>query len=465
MVPKLRCAFLVLALVVSACGGGGDPAPLIEQAAASKRAPAGGGFPGGGSTGGVFPGGGSTGGEFPSGGLGSGGPGHIAPAPIFDEIVVATAALTATPASPAVARLADGGAVTVWVSANALLAQQVASDGSLVGGQLTVATLEGAELALAVAGLAGGDWVVAWISQIRPVLTMLAVPYGLQTRRFSATGALVQDRQIIAEFTSFDPHLQIEATPDGGYIIGWAASPILTAPQGATFLRFAADGSRLGSTAGAPIGDPGPQSRVRVVPLADGTFVAAWLQAQSTAASTSYSIWTQHFDATSNALRAPRQLEPSIAGAAFPFAAAPAGDDRTGVVWLSDPGSDMVSWQSIDTSGGAVTDVRSQRFAPVVDQLEAVGAKNGWIAFVQVRTEFSRGVNAQVTALSIAADGSVTTSATFASRSLQSISPTTGATTGPAAAGFSVSGSGGGHYVAAYESGTAGGRNVLAVGR
>lgn len=483
MVLRFRCATFAFALLLAACGGGGGGGETVIP----TEPGAGGASTGGGSSSTV---------PDPASGAGvtpTPPPTPTPPAPTpapdptpaptpdpapdptpepepqvpahpaFEDTLVGTAPVQAGAVAPAVAPLSNGGAVVVWSSGKSLLAQRVASDGSLVGAEMTVASLDNNVLAFAVTSLAGGDWVVTWISQIRPVLTMLAVPYGLQTARFSATGALVQDRQVIVEFTSFDPRVQIKPTSDGGYIIGWASSPSITPPQHVELARFAADGSR---TALVGAGNGGTvQSHVQVVPLADGSFVAAWRQAGTAAGAASYTVWTQHFSSALVPLGAPRLLEGSSANVPIPFAVASVGSGRVGVVWLSDPGSDQVSWQVLEASGAAATSVSSQRFTPVVDQLEAVGSDDGFIAFVQVRTVYNRGVNAQLTALSIASDGSLASTSTLAGRSLESISPTTGARSGPAAAGFSVWGTGGGHFAAAYESANGVMRNVFALAR
>ena len=93
---------------------------------------------------------------------------------------------------PQVSRLAGGGAVIAWVSGNSLVARQLDASGQPTGQQQSVAGLAQSDGGFAVAGLTGGDWVIAWADQPTPCNTARCT---IQTRRFSATGALGKTRR------------------------------------------------------------------------------------------------------------------------------------------------------------------------------------------------------------------------------------------------------------------------------
>ena len=100
-----------------------------------------------------------------------------------------------------------------------------------------------------------------------------------------------------------------------------------------------------------------------------------------------------------------------------------------------------------------------------LDAIDSAAAPQGFSVFYQVFTGTIRGTSAQITRLSIDDSGSVTGSASVVGRLLSSISPTTGAQVGPAAAGFSIAGASDGHYVAAFEIGVPQGAEVNALGQ
>lgn len=456
---------------------GGTPGPGSGSTTGSGGSPTGGTGTGGTATGS----GGATGGggSATDGGSGSTGGGDTSTGSgtvttpqfaAFGPVTLASAAtapVSGGPRGPAVARLAQGGAVVAWADAGSLMAQQLDVQGQPAGAPLTIATLapETAN-AFSVAGLAGGGWVAAWVDYMQPI-TAHAQSFIIRTRRYSASGVPLQDAAPAPTLAFFDldPRLQVKGTPDGGYVLGYSASPggpLLRA----NFLRFSAEG--------APVGGPvavsaaaGQQRGLKLVPLPDGTLVAVWLQGNASA--DGYIIETRRFDATGQPMGDESPLADSASDIPYELDATLLAGGNIAIAWALPQGTaprpDQARWEVVTPGGTPVGTMGSQATAPLIDGIAVAPTATGFTAFVQVTTGFNRGTNAQVTALDISAGGALLGSETLVSRSLASVSPTTGATTGPAPSQFSIDGGSDGHYVAAYESGASGAAQVNVLGR
>lgn len=468
---KTRLAGCLFSVLLVACGGGGGdggmaPAPSGETPALGSGS---GGAPASGGTGSAGPG------TTPSaGGAGPATGGAPVPAAFtaFGPVAVGSSASTPFPGlqGPAVARLAGGGAVVAWMSANELLAQAIDTAGNPVGPQLQVATISPAVRSYSLAGLANGDWVIAWSAPAGAALVPPAAMQTVQTRRFSAAGALLQDTRLVHPdvFQAIDPELQVRALPDGGYLVGWAGSHAPAgSPRQALLQRFAADGTFVGDPVTVSA-DPGDQSRVQLVPLADGSLLVAWLQASSDGAS--HAIRTRRFDAAAQPVGAASELQASSGAGAFDIAATALATGNAAVLWAQPLGAVLVPlearWQIIDPDGRPVSGMGGIAVAVSIDDLEIAPSQAGFTAFVQVSTPGSFSSSARISALAVDAGGaSAGGFTTVAERTLFSIDRTAGSQSGPAPIDFAVAGAPDGHSVAVYQAGTAAGSEVRAIGQ
>lgn len=381
-------------------------------------------------------------------------PGALTP---FGPTTVASgiAAPSSNQPGPATSRLAGGGAVVAWRSGSALLAQQLDAAGSAVGTTQSVGTVAAGRANFSVAALAGGGWIVVWA----------AGDQTLQSRRYSQSAAPVEDAAPVdggafAQISS----VQVKGLADGGFVVAWSGQEG-GAGQQVFARRFASGGAASGdrmslATAG------NARSDVNILPLSDGSFFAAWVQANG--GGTAVNIVTRRLDADLQALAADRPIDASVQTVVFDAAATLLPNGRIALAWTQ-PGINnadpQVRWQIVDAAGVPLGTPGRALFLPVVDAVEAVPAASGFTVLVASSTAFSRGTNARITALPVGEDGVATSSTVVQERSLASVSATTGATTGPASPGFGAGGGPDGRYVMAYENAIAGGARVEAVAK
>ena len=267
----------------------------------------------------------------------------------------------------------------------------------------------------AVAGLTGGDWVIAWADQTTPCNT--AQLYTIQTRRFSATGALVKDTTLVVPngYAAIDPHLQVKAMPDGGYVIAWS-----------------------GLVYSCPCSPPISVSRQTALPWATRYSYPTTPGRESTGSSRSFPLpmapslpyggaagraTSQSMCATSVrpalASVAKRSLRPAVSTTPLDVTATLLANGNIGVAWAT---IQEVRWQVVDPNGNFVGAMGELLVRPTaVDSLDAIdsaAAPQGFSVFYQVFTGTSRGTSAQITQLSIDDSGSVTGSAPVVGRSL-----------------------------------------------
>lgn len=459
-------ASLLFALTLAACGGGGggDTAVPVASAgdattgAGSAANPSAGGAPVAAPAPGI--GGGATGAQFAAFG-----PVTVAPSVTFEG---------GNPAAegPKVARLAGGGAVIAWKQAGALVAQQIDAAGNRVGAQQAIASQA---TIFSVTGLPGGEWVVAWSAATVPPDAARSFTVTVQTKRFGADGALLQDTTLVNPdpVQSIDAGLDVAATGDGGYAVAWAARSSLAGPRQVLMQRFTASGAAAGGLATATAATAADQTQPRVVPLPDGSVVLAWLQDAGDAAGASrFAIFTRPFGSTSSPLEAERQVAATAASAAFPFAAAPLDNDHVGLVWAQPSSATNTAplqarWQILDAEGNLESPAGGVTVGPQIDSVAIAPAGRGFTVLVQVLNGNPRGTTANIGSIAVDNDGEAAASAvaTVVDRSLNSVAPLTGNTTGPAGPAFSVAGGPDGRYVLAYESATATGAEVDALGK
>jgi hypothetical protein len=224
----------------------------------------------------------------------------------------------------------------------------------------------------------------------------------------------------------------------------------------------------VGSVVFAP--DAGNDAQMNVVPMPDGSVVATWVAQIVTARGTTYALQLQHFDANGTAINAKQVgIDASVQDAPFEAAATLLPTGNIGLAWTTPSGSlaPAVMWQVVDPTGAPVGNAGSQLLSGsnVTGGIAAVPGAAGFQVMYGSVFAFSRGTNAAIVALALDATGTLTSQATLASRSLYTVSPTTGVVGGPGAPGFAVAGGSDGHFVMAYESIGNPGAQVSALGQ
>jgi len=289
---------------------------------------------------------------------------------------------------PATAALAGGGFVAVWDDGN----QDEEFDG-FTGVYGRVFDAQGRaltpefhvpiddydqQLHAKVVGLSDGGFVVAWESDGVDRTGADSNDFNIFMQRFSATGQRIGDQVQVTPDRELDQRLdELEALPDGGFRIVYAASNLRTDWDVYT-QRFSATAARVGGEvlintdvdtglafAGGYL-TPGYQ----ILPRADGSFIAAyWEEPESY---NGRQIYTQRYDAAGHAVGA-RSLVSTLAGL----------DDNTSPRITSlDGGGYAVAWTKRDEDDLDNTDVWLRTYDSLGHALTAP---------VQVNTDMTEG--------------------------------------------------------------------------
>lgn len=239
-----------------------------------------------------------------------------------------------------VATLPNGGFVVAWTDAgtstltapNATVRLQLfAADGSRAGSEVTVNTVPtlGFQTFPDVAALADGRFVVTWSKE--PAV----VPQGgfsgadVHGQLFAADGS-----RIGSEFTAntttqgAQSPSRVTALSNGGFVVTWTDG--VGTDTDVRGQVFAADGSRIGAEFLANTTTRGQQAAARVVPLANGGFVVAWIDSGDP------SGWTARAQLFA--------ADGSRRGAEFLVNTVAPGDQRLGPVLALPDGGFVLSW-------------------------------------------------------------------------------------------------------------------------
>ena len=189
--------------------------------------------------------------------------------------------------------LAAGGVVVVWSSptsgtagdgsGSGVFAQIFAPDGTAIGGEFQINTTTfNSQDDAAVAGLAGGRFVVVWDDNNGTD----GSGSGVFAQVFEGDGTPVgTEFQVNVEVSSSQVDPEITATTDGGFVISWTSTTSGTAGdgsgQGVFARRFDVDG--VAQTGEILINEniSSTQDRSDVSALANGDFVSVWTSATS----------------------------------------------------------------------------------------------------------------------------------------------------------------------------------------
>ena len=137
--------------------------------------------------------------------------------------------------NPAVATLADGSVVVVWASSGedgsmqGVFAQRFSATGTKLGGEFQVNTFaQNNQRTPAVGGLANGNFVVTWISELQRSSGSVDV----YARIFNATGTAVSGEfPVNPGATNICANPVVAGSPQGGFAVAWSqnANATLTA--------------------------------------------------------------------------------------------------------------------------------------------------------------------------------------------------------------------------------------------
>lgn len=359
--------------------------------------------------------------------------------------------------APAAARLAGGGGVIAWRSGTSLLAQQLDAAGTAVGAAQSIGSVAAGAPRFAVAGTADGGWVVVWASEAQT----------LQFRRYSAAAAPLHDAAPV-DATAFAQvgKVQVDGLADGGFVVAWSARQgSATAPQQVFARRFAAGATSAGDRVSLST-TSGDQSDLNIVPLADGSFFAGWVQGN--ADSSAFSILTRRLGADLQPLAAERGVDAMVSiVAAFDLSATLLADGNIALAWnkrdtSNNTASPQVRWQFVDASGASIGAPGSVTFhGSFPDALEVVPAVTGATVLVAASRAYNRGTAGEIWALGVDAAGSSTGATIIQHTNLFAISPTTGARFGPASMGLGAAGAADGRYLIGFESMTSDGAAMV----
>ncbi|MHB1186315.1 PKD domain-containing protein, partial [Thiobacillus sp.] len=278
--------------------------------------------------------------------------------PLFEEEVVNTY----TPGSqsqPAMARLADGGYVTVWTSAgqdgwgDGIYGQRYDVQGVAVGNQFQVNDYTPYnQNEPAIASLSGGGFVVVWTDQNQD-----SSGYGVYAQRYDANSLQVGEAFLVNSNVSSNQYQPVVASiPSGGFVVAWRSDSYQDGRYNDVyFQRFDNSGVPQGSETRANTSagfEDYSQYEPAVTVLSDGSFVVTWRSDGQDNDGGYSGVYGQRFDAAGAALGSEfrintytdyYQYEPSIAA-------------LTG-------GGFVVTWTSYYQDGGGSYGVFAQRYA------------------------------------------------------------------------------------------------------
>lgn len=184
--------------------------------------------------------------------------------------------------SPRIAALSGGGFVVVWHSNNqdgssfGVYAQAFGANGLPQGNETLVNTFTGnMEFSPEIAALAGGGYVIAWIS----AGGQDGNGYGVFAQAFAADGTPIgteaQVNTYVTDHQGAQSH-RITALADGGYVITWTSLGQDLSDNGVYAQAFNADATRRGGEFRVNTYTTSEQSSPDIIALADGGFVISW---------------------------------------------------------------------------------------------------------------------------------------------------------------------------------------------
>ena len=199
---------------------------------------------------------------------------------------------------PAAAALAGGGFVVIWESAGqdgsgfGLYGQRYSSRAKALRKEFAVNTETERDQSMAtVAGLKGGGFVVAWMSEEQD-----GSGDGIYAQRFSAKG---KEFRVNAKTAGDQSTPTATGLANGGFVVAWASEQQDGSGDGIYAQRFNAKGKTKGKAFGVNTETAGDQSMPTVTGLSNGGFVLAWVSDQQDGSDNA--IYAQRFTAKGKA--------------------------------------------------------------------------------------------------------------------------------------------------------------------
>jgi hypothetical protein len=179
-----------------------------------------------------------------------------------------------------VAALADGGWVVTWTTVGGnpgeaeVWQQRYDADGAIEGGEVQVNTyVTDVQYDPNVIALAGGGWVVNWISKGQD-----GSDDGVFQQVYDADGAPVGDETQVNTYATGRQggNTSLTALGDGGWLVTWWSDGQDGSDQGVYQQRYDSDGATVGDEVRVNTSTAGSQQGSSVMVLASGGWVVTW---------------------------------------------------------------------------------------------------------------------------------------------------------------------------------------------
>lgn len=160
-----------------------------------------------------------------------------------------------------------------------------------VGSEFRVnAVTTGSQIGPAVAPLAGGGFVVVWVSAMAD-----GVGRAVRLQRFGADGSrLGSETTVDGGGSSIRSGPAVTTTADGGFVVAWLATAVDGTPLGIRGQRFSSSGAKLGGETRLDDAMRTIRTPPALAARPGGGFVAAWIAA--TAGATTFEVRSRVFD-------------------------------------------------------------------------------------------------------------------------------------------------------------------------
>ena len=199
--------------------------------------------------------------------------------------------------TPSVASLSDGGYVVTWTSNFGdadnfdVYARRFDATGTAVAADMRVnSTLADGQINSVVTGLAGGGYIVTWVSYLQD-----GVGYGIFSRRFDGTDTPVSGEvQVNTIIAGHQMSPAVSSLADGGYVVTWVSGDGNS--DGIFARRYDAQGDAIGGETQVNTYANGTQTQPAVTALADGGYIVAWTSPRQDAGGLGSGVYSQRYD-------------------------------------------------------------------------------------------------------------------------------------------------------------------------
>jgi|GEM_PF-1069783 len=220
---------------------------------------------------------------------------------IGGEITVASYSTTEFSPTPVVAHLAGGNNVVIWADRTStdVKGQIIAADGTLKGGAFVVNSTTGnMQYAPGITALANGGFIVTW--QDLSGTGGDTAGWAVRAQLYDAVGSKAGAEFLVNTTTTADQiDPSITALAKGGFVVTWTDTSATLGDTSGTAVKgqvFSSNGAKLGGEFLVNTQTVGNQDHSAVVALSNGTFVVAWQD--GTGSSGGADIKAQMFTAT-----------------------------------------------------------------------------------------------------------------------------------------------------------------------